>query len=98
MKIQYKLNSLYDRDETLQVAGIFFKTILKALRVSKSKLKDLKPTDLVFFPLSPYKIGRSKKLLLFGSKKVDGVIKYIDETFIEELTKEGLKVQREEVR
>jgi len=97
MKIIYKINSLYDKDDTLKVAVTLLKIIMKSMFAMRAKFKNLKSTDFVFYPLNPYRIGKGKKLMLISSKKADGLAEYIDEQFMNKLEKENLKVQREEI-
>ena len=98
MKLQYKINELYDKNETLKVAGILLRIMMRTIRALKDKIKHFEPKDLVFYPLNTYEIGRGKKLILLGSDKAKGVMEYIDQKFMDEVSKEGLQVQREEVR
>ncbi len=97
MKIQYNISGLYDKKETLNVAGILLKIMMRTFRALKDRLTHLEPTDLVFYPLSTREIGRGKKLLLLSSNKAKGVVEYIDKKFMAEVAKEGLQVQREEM-
>lgn len=98
MKLKYKINELYDKNDTLKVAGLLLRIMMKTLLSLKDRLAHLEPKDLVFYPLNAYEIGRGKKLFLFGSTKAKGVVEYIDQKFMEAVAKEGLQVQREEVR
>jgi len=96
MKIQYKINNLLDKNDTLKVAGTLLKIMIKTLRASEEHAQqNFKPNDLVFYPMSAFEIGRGKKLILMASNKAKGILEYIDEKFMEEVNKENLQVQRE---
>jgi|GEM_PF-6584132 len=97
MKIQYQIDPSYNSEETLQVAGILLGILLKTFKALKASGRKFESTDLVFWPLNAFQIGKTKKLLLMSSQKGQVALEYMDEKFLKALEEAQLKVSREVV-
>jgi len=95
--IQYIIDMTYDRTDTLKTAGILFSILLKTMKKIKEKgHTGYTNKEFAMYPVSASSIARTKKLVMVGNGKGLAVLDAIDELFMEEITKQNLKILRSE--
>lgn len=98
MRITYIIDLTYNEVDTLSIASKLFKIFIKTMVSLKKEIKEkLQENDLIYYPISPTKINKGRKLIVEAKSRAKGILEYIDEKFMKEVEKEQLKIQREVV-
>jgi hypothetical protein len=90
--IQYIIPIDYGKEQTVNVASTFYTNLIRAIK----KLKHIKfeKQDFVIYPVNSSEILKYKKLLMTANDRGKPLLEALDELFLEDLTKENLKVER----
>ncbi len=94
--VMYIIDAKYEKKETMQVAGVLFKILLKTIRALRRNQTKYTNKEFAIFPVNTFQIAKDKKIILAGNGKGVAVLEAIDEAFMNELEKANLKVLRQE--
>ena len=92
--IQYIIDMTYDKKQTLKVTGILFSKLLLLVIALKKKNIKYSAEEIAIYPISTFELLKLKKIVMSGKDRGINPLDALDESFLAELEKENLKVQR----
>jgi len=94
--IQYIIPMEYDKDKSLEVISTLFLKLLQTVNSLKDKGIKYTPKEFAIYPINLFEQLKLKKIIMSGKDRGVNLLDAVDEMFLEELTKENLKVRRDQ--
>ena len=92
--IQYILPGDYDKEKTLKTAGILFTKLMKTIKKINGNI-EFDKEEFIIWPVSGWYVSKYKKIIMVGKDAGIPLMEALDEMYIADLEKAGLRVYRE---
>lgn len=93
--IQYLLPTDYNKDKIDKVINLLFSNLVDISKKIKDK-QQFNEKDFTIWPVSEIHIFKYRKIIITGKDTGTPLLEALDELFLENLKKEGLRVYRQE--